>query len=192
MIAAINGNGELRRQFRELFSHEGKKILDKPTAEAGSPAFIGKQLVTELNMLVTGRSLRGPVEPIAGSIEENRLYLHEVLPNFINEPVVGSRPVANSEASVLDLLLNEELRADFISECEDLLIFDTVYDHFLGSLASIASEAQVDKALSQASLSSLLDEALQSHFSEGEHSSDQRTRFFDWLERISSTSGDRE
>ena len=70
LISAINGNVELRRQFRELFSHEGKKILDKPTAEAGSPAFIGKQLVTELNMLVTGRSLRGPVEPIAGSIEE--------------------------------------------------------------------------------------------------------------------------
>ena len=69
------------------------------------------------------------MESIASSIEENRLYLHEVLPNFINEPVVGSRPLAISEASVLDLLLNEELRRDFIGECEDLLIFDTVYDH---------------------------------------------------------------
>ena len=92
----------------------------------------------------------------------------------------------------LDLLLNEELRADFIGECEDLLIFDTVYDHFLGSLASIASEAQVDKALSQASLISLLDEALHNPSIEGQVTSDLRTRFLDWLERISSTSGYRE
>ena len=192
LISAINGNEDLRSQFRELFSHEGKKILDKPKGDAGSPAFIKKQLVTELNMIITGPSLKGSVESIASSIEENRLYLHEVLPNFVNEPVIGSRPVAISEASVLDLLLNEELRADFIGECEDLLIFDTVYDHFLGSLSSIASEAQVDKALSQASLVSLLDEALQDRSIEGQFDSDLRTRFIDWLERISSTSGYRE
>ena len=65
-----------------------------------------------------------------------------------------------AELSVLDILLNEELRADFILECQNLLLFDSVYDAVIGSLDSIAAEAQANQALSQASLSRLLDQTL--------------------------------
>ncbi|HCY03815.1 MAG TPA: hypothetical protein DHU16_00065, partial [Gammaproteobacteria bacterium] len=62
-----------------------------------------------------------------------------------------------AELSILDVLLNEELRADFILECQNLLRFDSVYDSVIGSLDSIAAEAQASQALSQASLTRLLD-----------------------------------
>ena len=57
------------------------KILDKPTGDPGSPAFIKKQLVTELNMLLRGHPL-GVDESIASSIEENRLFCMKYCPIY--------------------------------------------------------------------------------------------------------------
>ena len=89
-----------------------------------------------------------------------------------------------AELSVLDILLNEELRADFILECKNLLLFDSVYDRVIDSLDSVAAEAQASQALSQASLVRLLDQTLTQVMGTDEPVSAAREQLFDWHQRV--------
>ncbi|MEC9132811.1 MAG: biotin carboxylase N-terminal domain-containing protein, partial [Pseudomonadota bacterium] len=80
--------------------------------------------------------------------------------------------------------LNEELRADFILECKNLLLFDSVYDRVIDSLDSVAAEAQASQALSQASLVRLLDQTLTQVMGTDEPVSAAREQLFDWHQRV--------
>ena len=51
--------------------------------------------------------------------------------------------------TILDVLLDEELRHDFLRECENLLLFDSVYDQVIANLDSIAEEAKSGQILSE-------------------------------------------
>ena len=179
LLNAIVGDAEVKDLLYEKFSHEGRKLLDAGFVEETVSGFVAKQLVAELNMLIASGGLAESVG--SASMEANRRFLSERLPNHIPPQVVGVKPVALAELSVLDVLLNEELRADFILECQNLLRFDSVYDAVLGSLDSIAAEAQANQALSQQSLVRLLDQTL------GQADEDAgvaRQRLFDWHQRV--------
>ena len=84
----------------------------------------------------------------------------------------------------MNILLNEELRADFITECKNLLLFDSVYDRVIDSLDSIAAEAQANQALSQASLVRLLDQTLSQIVQSDERVTAEREQLFDWHQRV--------
>ena len=178
LLNAIISDAELRDLLYEQFSHEGRKLLDAGLVEGTVSGFVAKQLVAELNMLIAS----GALAESAGdaSMAANRRFLSERLPVHIPPQVVGVKPVVLAELSVLDILLNEELRADFILECQNLLLFDSVYDAVIGSLDSIAAEAQANQALSQASLSRLLDQTL----GQGAGAGVTRQRLFDWHQRV--------
>ena len=178
LLNAIISDAELRDLLYEHFSHEGRKLLDAGLVEGTVSGFVAKQLVAELNMLIAS----GALAESAGdaSMAANRRFLSERLPVHIPPQVVGVKPVVLAELSVLDILLNEELRADFILECQNLLLFDSVYDAVIGSLDSIAAEAQANQALSQASLSRLLDQTL----GQGADAGVTRQRLFDWHQRV--------
>ena len=178
LLNAIISDAELRDLLYEQFSHEGRKLLDAGLVEGTVSGFVAKQLVAELNMLIAS----GALAESAGdaSMAANRRFLSERLPVHIPPQVVGVKPVVLAELSVLDILLNEELRADFILECQNLLLFDSVYDAVIGSLDSIAAEAQANQALSQASLSRLLDQTL----GQGADAGVTRQRLFDWHQRV--------
>ena len=178
LLNAIISDAELRDLLYEQFSHEGRKLLDAGLVEGTVSGFVAKQLVAELNMLIAS----GALAESAGdaSMAANRRFLSERLPVHIPPQVVGVKPVVLAELTVLDILLNEELRADFILECQNLLLFDSVYDAVIGSLDSIAAEAQANQALSQASLSRLLDQTL----GQGADAGVTRQRLFDWHQRV--------
>ena len=77
-------------------------------------------------------------------------------------PPAIDTPDANvADVSVLDILLDEELRDDFARECENLLLFDRVYDAILANLDSIAREAGTTHSLSRESVQKLIDAALE-------------------------------
>ena len=178
LLNAIISDAELKALLYEQFSHEGRKLLDAGLVEGTVSGFVAKQLVAELNMLIASGAL---AEAAGGaSMAANRRFLSERLPSHIPPQVVGVKPVVLAELSVLDILLNEELRADFILECQNLLLFDSVYDAVIGSLDSIAAEAQANQALSQASLSRLLDQTL----GQGADAGAARQRLFDWHQRV--------
>ena len=178
LLNALIRDADLKALLYEQFSHEGRKLLDAGLVEGTVSGFVAKQLVAELNMLIASGA---PAEAAGGaSMAANRRFLSERLPSHIPPQVVGVKPVVLAELSVLDILLNEELRADFILECQNLLLFDSVYDAVIGSLDSIAAEAQANQALSQASLSRLLDQTL----GQGADAGAARQRLFDWHQRV--------
>ena len=179
LLNAIINDSSLKDQLYDQFSHEGRKLLDAGTVEGSVSGFVAKQLVAELNMLIASGTLDGD-----NSMEANRRFLSARLPGLIPPPVVGAKPVVLAELSVLDILLNEELRADFITECKNLLLFDSVYDRVIDSLDSIAAEAQANQALSQASLVRLLDQTLSQIVQSDERVTAEREQLFDWHQRV--------
>ncbi|MBK88227.1 MAG: carbamoyl-phosphate synthase large subunit [Gammaproteobacteria bacterium] len=181
LLNAIIANTDLKEVLYEQFSHEGRKLLDAGPVEDAVSGFVAKQLVAELNMLISSGAL---AERAGGeSMAAQRRFLSECLPDLIPPQVIGVKPVVLAELSILDVLLNEELRADFILECQNLLLFDSVYDSVIDNLDSIAAEAQASQALSQASLTRLLDQTLdQETLSENPEAA--RQRLFDWHQRI--------
>ena len=102
---------------------------------------------------------------------------------FIPQPIDRSVPVAIADMNVLDVLLHEDLRQDFIRECENLLLFDGVYDQALSRLESVAQEAQASQSLSEASLGEFLQASISAAAPEDELAVHQQ-QLFDWYQRV--------
>ena len=177
LLQAIRNNDELASVLRGQFSYEGRKLLSEDSA---SDSYVAKQLIAELNMVITGPRLEGAEG--ASDIQANRAFLAAALPEFIPALVDRAVPVAIADMNVLDVLLHEDLRQDFIAECENLLLFDGVYDQALSRLESVAQEAQGSQSLSEKSLGEFLQGALSAAAPE-DSLAEHQTRFFDWYER---------
>ncbi len=191
-LKAIAADAEMLGILRERFTYEGKKLLALKGLDDKSDVFLTKLLTAELNLAITGPAMLGAIGQ--SDIHANRGLLHLRFPSFVKPIESVGKPVALSEMTVLDVLLDEELRDDFIRECENLLLFDSVYDQIIANLDSIAAEAQSDQSLSQASLDQLIETTLKFAASGltlgGGESQAQptagmlRDQFFDWSQRV--------
>lgn len=157
-LKAITADKEMAGILRDRFTYEGKKLLKNSGLKDKSDAFLAKQLTAELNLAITGEPMAGAIGQ--SDIHANRGLLHLRFPTFVKPIESTGKPVALSDMTVLDVLLDDELRADFIKECENLLLFDSVYDQIIANLDSIAAEARSAQALSQESLSDLIETTL--------------------------------
>ena len=186
-VAANNVN--LQSLLLERFSYEGKKLLVEQTVAGLSDTFVLKQLTAELNMLITGTRL---VDGSEGSdVKANRSYLVALSEGMIDALASGVEPIALADMTILDVLLNDELRHDFIKECENLLLFDAFYDEAIGRLETIAHEAQTDQVLSLASAEKLIDSSLSAagvmlkvSVSDAVGQTALKSQLFDWYQRI--------
>ena len=203
LIRAIRRDGRLVGAIHERFTHEGKKLLRSGGIKGKSLSWLGTQLTTELNMVITGESLADVVKGElhhdtralalrgASNIRINREILARRYPDFIQPARQGGAPVPLSDTTVLDMLIDTDLRRDFMDECTKLLLFDSVYDGIVANLDAIAEEAQADQSLSQRTLETLIDRALESAASSpagpGDPAGDVhalRRRFFQWYRRM--------
>ena len=157
-LQAISQDAEMQRILHERFTYEGKKLLSLVGLDEKSDVFLASQLTAELNLAITGPTMLGAVGQ--SDIHANRGLLHLRFPAHIKPIDTLGRPVALADMTVLDVLLDDELRGDFIRECENLLLFDSVYDQIIANLDSIAEEAQANQSLSQASLERLIETTL--------------------------------
>ncbi len=208
--------------LRQRFTHEGGKLLSPEHLDGKSDAYVRSQLAAELNLAMT----EGPMDDLVVAAElaqrtrqamseggkstahlvVNRMILEDRFPSFImsaaNE-AQGGGEADEAERTVLDILLEDDLREDFASECENFLLFDAVYDHTIASLDSIAEEAGRTRSLSKASLSGLIDLAFAAaakgaaRGTPADEPPEQvalrlKGQFFDWYRRIAdnSRSGD--
>ncbi|MEZ5558270.1 MAG: biotin carboxylase N-terminal domain-containing protein [Pseudomonadales bacterium] len=172
LAAALAGDQQLLPVLRRSFSHEGKKLLRLAGIEEKSEVYLSTQLTNELNLVITGEQLAGAlgadVGPAASALRAagastlavNRAVLQDRYGELLNAPNSQGAPVPFSDMTVLDVLIADDLRRDFITECENLLLFDSVYDQIIANLDSIAEEAQSTQALSRRSLSQLIDTTL--------------------------------
>ena len=198
LIAALRADSELGSLLRKRFSHEGMKLFGDVGDK--SDAYIREQLATELNMAMTGGPLAGDLlsekslsrvarQAVNGqrsTIVANRMIIEDRFSIASDHGHSGVEP-GLSELTVVDVVLDEELRADFAKECENLLLFDGVYDHIVANLDSIAREAESSRALSRESLQRLIEAALaRAVKDEPREALDRiRTQFFDWYQRTS-------
>ena len=198
LIAALRGDAELGLALRQRFSHEGMKLFGDVGDK--SDAYLREQLATELNVAMTEGALardlrsetalspstRQAVNGQSSTIVANRLIIEDRFPTAFEHVHTGGEP-ALADMTVLDIVLHDELRDDFAKECENLLLFDAVYDHIVANLASIAREAESSRALSRESLKRLIEAAL-AQAGNGSSENDAarlRSQFFDWYQRTS-------
>ena len=79
LLAAIRRNEDLMVALRQRFSYQGRKLFSEDSA---SESYVAKQLMAELNMIITGPRLDGAEG--ATDIQANRAYLSAALPEFIS------------------------------------------------------------------------------------------------------------
>ncbi|MDP6374265.1 MAG: biotin carboxylase N-terminal domain-containing protein [Pseudomonadales bacterium] len=171
LVQAIRSDAALLDSMRDRFTHEGKKLLREGGTEEKSEAYLANQLTSELNLVLTGGELASLIEDSltpaaralvheASEIRLNRQILTDRYTDFITAKEMAGTLVAFSEMTVLELLVNDELREDFIIECENLLIFDSVYDQVIANLDTIAEEAQGSQSISRDSMGRLVETTL--------------------------------
>ena len=208
LVDNLRANPELLNLVRERSSYEGKKLLDGVGER--SPAVLRALITSELNLALTGGLL--PVESSelsadtaatlrdlnasgASDISKNRAIFDGYFPDaFVSRPDFSeSEDSADAEATVLDILLAEDLREDFIKECENLLLFDGVFNTTIDRLDTIAEEAGSTQALEKETVAKLLgdsfDTAMQSlrvsdAGGDGGDSTKLQLQFFDWYLRV--------
>ncbi len=201
LIRAIRRDTALVGAMRERFTHEGKKLLRTGATREKSASWLAMQLTTELNLAVTGPGLADGVAAElpselavlaargASDIRINRAILAWRYAEFIQPARPGGGLVAFNDMTVLDVLIDADLRQDCIDECAKLLLFDSVYDHIIAHLDLIAEEAQEGQSLSRKTLRTLIDSALAAAPATADDASagaDQRPRqrFFQWYRRL--------
>ncbi|MDO6638618.1 biotin carboxylase N-terminal domain-containing protein [Shewanella sp. 5_MG-2023] len=85
-----------------------------------------------------------------------------------------------NQLTVLDIVVNDELREDFIWQCHNVLIFNALYDNVVVNLASISKEAMMSKSLSRESVDKLLHNAIDTALSNNDEAND-KSKFYKWL-----------
>ena len=203
LIRALRRDDNLLGTIRERFTHEGKKLLRHGGTVGKSPGWLSTQLTTELNMVITGggladlvqgdmdQDIRALTRPGVSEIKVNREILARRYPEFIGPAAQGGAPVPFSETTVLDVLIDADLRHEFIGECGNLLLFDSIYDRIIASLDTIAEEAQTDQSLSKETLGQLIDGAVAAAAAVEPSAARPRAtvprlreQFFDWYGRM--------
>jgi acetyl/propionyl-CoA carboxylase alpha subunit/acetyl-CoA carboxylase beta subunit len=189
-INDIRKDSEMADALRDRFTYEGKKLMSRKGLDDKSDVFLAKQLTAELNLAITGAPMLGAIGQ--SDIHANRGLLHLRFPTHVKPTETLGKPVALSDMTVLDVLLDDELRGDFMRECENLLLFDSVYDQIIANLDSIAAEARSAQSLSKKALEQLIETTVNLASSGLTFGAEQpsppvvvlREQMFDWYQRV--------
>ena len=166
LVRALRRDREILDVAHAHFTHDGKRLLRMGGIQNKSEAYLASQLTAELNLLITGAALdrhlqdNGNRRRKASQIRINRELLQERYAQFIAPASRAAVADEDGQITVLDVLIHDDLREDFIQECQNLLLFDGVYDQIVANLDRIAEEAQSSQALSRGALGELLETAL--------------------------------
>ncbi|MCB1692352.1 MAG: ATP-grasp domain-containing protein [Pseudomonadales bacterium] len=161
------------------FSHEGKKLFATGYIREKNAEFLCGQLVSELNLMLEGPSLydsnklEGQVlsnyttELLArdasdvNTIELNRRLLEDCLWSYIDRKGESkAHDDAGDDVTILDVILDEDIRDDFVAECRNLLTFAVMYDNLVGDLVSVARQAHESRTLPAEFIENLIDKSV--------------------------------
>ncbi len=191
------------RKVRSLFSFDGTKLFDSEYIDSKSKEHLAGQLVSELNLIIEGESLydkrlledqkfssqtRLLIDEAGRPVMLNRRLLEDTLWDFIARKRDGSQRLGDQDVTILDMVLEEDLRKDFIQECRNLIVFSVVYDNLIADLVSVARHAHESRSLPDTFVEQLLARSIEEavgHEVFADQSSEQvATAFSHWLARL--------
>ncbi|NKF49286.1 ATP-grasp domain-containing protein [Shewanella sp. WXL01] len=111
--------------------------------------------------------------------ENNFKGLIQYLESLPKEKTEADWPELN-QLTVLDVVVNDELREDFIWQCHNILIFNALYDNVVVNLASISKEAMNSKSLARESVDNLLHKSIDRALSTNDEAY-EKSKFYKWL-----------
>lgn len=157
------------------FSYEGKKLFATGYIKEKPAEFLRHQLVSELNLLLEGQSLYDQ-EKLEGqvlseyttvlvaanesAIELNRRLLEDCLWSYIERKTDAKVADPDREATILDVILDEDVRDDFVAESRNLIAFNVIYNDLINDLVSVARHAHESRSLPADFIEKLLDTSL--------------------------------
>ncbi len=190
--------------LKSQFTFEGKKLFGLEFIETKSAEQLCSQLVSELNLIIESDALFDEAK-VSGheiSTETRELLADETaVPLIVNRRVLedmlwqhigrkGSDEIRrdDAEVTVLDVALEDDLRGEFMVECQNLIVFSIVYDNLTNDLVAIARQANESRTLPDLFIDQLLDNSIV-EASTHEIFADQQPEqiadaFADWMERL--------
>jgi acetyl/propionyl-CoA carboxylase alpha subunit/biotin carboxyl carrier protein len=196
------------QRVKSSFSFDGKKLFDLDYIESKNPDQLCAQLVSELNLMIEGESLydeelltnqkfsthtREILESAqVNSLMLNRRLLEDTLWTFVNQKQDVHAVPADQDLTILDVILEADIREDFITECRNLIVFSIVYDNLIGDLVSVARQAHESRTLQDSFIDQLLDQAMQQAGAQqtfsGSDANQIREDFASWMDNLASYS----
>ena len=165
-------------KLKSQFTHEGKKLFGKDYINEKAEDFLATQLASELNLIIEETSLYDTSvlsdetlsdyaqQLIAqGGYEEkplklNRRLLEDTMWSYISRKTDVEQAKTDQNRTILDVVLDEDIREDFVQECQNLIVFSHVYDNLIGQLAVVAKQAQDSRTLSKEFIEELVNKAI--------------------------------
>jgi acetyl/propionyl-CoA carboxylase alpha subunit len=193
---------------KQRFSFEGKKLFDLSYIEDKNSVFLVSQLVSELNLILEGESLYNDAL-LSGSgitdatmtlakaggpaIPTNRRLLEETLWSHIEKKTGEASDKVGQDISILDVILDGDIREDFIATCRNLILFGEVYENMIADLVAMAREANESRRVPRDFIASLLDKSIQDVLKlevfAGHTEIEVQQAFAEWIEGLASYSG---
>tara|TARA_R110002072_G_scaffold5527_6_gene35378 strand:+ start:7455 stop:12371 length:4917 start_codon:yes stop_codon:yes gene_type:complete len=205
-----DSDDEFVAHLKSRFTHEGRKLFGAELIEEKSENFLSLALVAELNLIVesvdlfeSGRlqdatlsefstqlvaSRADVTEP---SVPLNRRLLEDTLWGFVERKTDEIRKVSDQDRTILDVILDEDVRDDFVQECQNLITFGFVYDSLITDLVSVAKQAHESRTLSMEFIAQLLDRSIDNVLAQqsfdGISKEDLKDRFAAWIDELANS-----
>ncbi|MFT4677570.1 MAG: acetyl/propionyl-CoA carboxylase alpha subunit/acetyl-CoA carboxylase beta subunit [Candidatus Azotimanducaceae bacterium] len=205
-----DSNDDFVVHLKSRFTHEGRKLFGAELVEEKSDGFLCLSLVAELNLIVESTDLfnsgqlqdttlsefstqliaaRSDVSVL--SVPLNRRLLEDTLWGFVERKTDEIREVSDQGRTILDVILDEDVRDDFVQECQNLITFGYVYDNLITDLVSVAKQAHESRTLSMDFITQLLDRSVDTVLTqpsfEGLSKEDLKDRFAAWIGELASS-----
>jgi acetyl/propionyl-CoA carboxylase alpha subunit len=195
--------------LKQRFSFEGKKLFDLSYIEDKNAVFLGAQLVSELNLLLETESLynaalledqniSGTTLELAGKsttsfIPLNRRLLEDTLWSHLEKKTELEVTDLSGDVDILDVIIDEDIREEFIVTCRNLILFGYVYENMIADLVSMAREANESKTMQRDFIAGLLEKSIQDVLKldafEGFNELDVQQSFSQWMEALAAHGG---
>jgi acetyl/propionyl-CoA carboxylase alpha subunit len=197
--------------LKSLFSFEGRKLFDIDYVTEKNTEFLRGQLVSELNLILESENLfdesmlegenlsgltQGLIEAIGeakSSIPLNRRLLEDTLWSHIEIKTEAESQKRDKDITILEVILDDDVREAFVIECQNLIVFSIVYENLIGDLVSVARQAHESRTLPGEFIEGLLhrsiSEACRLDIFAASTEDQTRERFADWMEQLAGHSG---
>jgi len=194
--------------LKQRFSYEGRKLFDLTYIEEKNAVFLLSRLVAELNLILEGSSLydeerfsglmisgvtRDALAMPGSCIPGNRRLLEDALWSHVERKIHEGSAPPSQDVSILDVILDDDIRNDFIATCRNLILFNRVYENMIEDLVSVAREANDTKTLPSDFIAELIDKSIREVVGlvsfKGMSDVEVQQSFAAWMEELSNHSG---